>query len=477
MRVVLMIKSIQGVPTMIGRTSELNQLEKMYESDRFEFLVMYGRRRVGKTTILQDFASRNDLIFFPCQEKNDALNLLDFSKTLQRYFDGSFIAPFLSWGDAFSYITRKSAGRKTALVIDEFPFLAETNPTIKSILQHEIDHHWSSMPVFLILCGSSVSFMIRDVMGEKSPLFGRVTQTREVLPFNYLDSADFFPNYNNDEKIMAYSILGGVPRYLNAFTDTKCIEDNIAQGILRNGAFLNDEPEILLRTELREPAVYNSILEAISVGCNTPTRIADRIHEDRTKVGKYLLTLQSIHLVERLVPCGESVRTRKAIYKISDNFYSFWYRYVFANKSYNEMLGVKDAAREIMEDLSNYLGPVFEDICKQYLMLKTMKRELPFVPYSIGKWWGNNPATKKQDDIDVLALNKKGDAGIFCECKWRNKAVSMDDYDKLISSMQAFPAVREKHMYFFSKGGYTEPVKARAKRDGSVLLSIDDLFI
>ena len=462
---------------MIGRMNELNQLEKMYESDRFEFLVMYGRRRVGKTTILQNFASRHDLIFFPCREKNDALNLLDFSKTLQRYFDGGFIAPFLTWSDAFSYITRKSADRKTALIIDEFPFLAETNPSIKSILQHEIDHHWSAMPIFLVLCGSSVSFMISEVMEEKSPLFGRVTETKEVLPFNYLESADFFPAYGNKDKLIAYGILGGVPRYLNAFTDTRSIEENIAKEILRNGAFLNDEPELLLRTELREPAVYNSILEAIAGGCNTPSKIADRIHEDRTKVGKYLLTLQTIHIVERLVPCGESIRTRKAIYKISDNFYSFWYRYVFANNSYYEMLGIKDAATEIMEDISNYMGPVFEDICKQYLMLEAMKRELPFVPYSIGKWWGNNPATKKQDDVDVLALNKKKDAGIFCECKYRNKTVVMDDYDKLVLSMQAFPAVRKKHMIFFSKGEYSEPVKARAKREGTLLLSIDDLFV
>jgi AAA+ ATPase superfamily predicted ATPase len=462
---------------MIGRTNELNQLENMYESDRFEFLVMYGRRRVGKTTILQEFASRHDLIFFPCQEKNDALNLLDFSRVLQRYFDGDFIAPFMTWGDAFSYITRKGGDRRIALIIDEFPFLAETNPAIKSTLQHEIDHHWSAMPIFLILCGSSVSFMIRDVMGEKSPLFGRVTGTREVLPFNFYESADFFPNYDNEDKLIAYGILGGIPRYLNAFTDSKSIKDNIAEEILRNGAFLNDEPEILLRTELREPAVYNSILEAIAGGCNTPSRIADRIHEDRSKVGKYLSTLQTIRILERWVPCGESERSRRAIYKISDNFYSFWYRYVFTNKSYYEMLGVDDSANEIMQDLSNYMGPVFEDICKQYLMLEAMKRELPFVPYSIGKWWGNNPATKKQDDVYVLALNKKGDAGIFCECKYRNKTVVMDDYDKLVLSMQAFPAVREKHMIFFSKGEYSEPVKARAKREGTLLLSIDDLFV
>ncbi|MCC8017113.1 MAG: ATP-binding protein, partial [Lachnospiraceae bacterium] len=144
---------------MIGREQELKQIEHLCSSDHFEFLVMYGRRRVGKTTILQVFSDRHEVIFYSAQEKNDSLNLQDFSKTIQLYFDGQFIAPFLSWANAFSYVTNKSAGRKTILIIDEFPFMAGPNPSIKSMLQREIDHHWKNRNLFLILCDSSVSFM------------------------------------------------------------------------------------------------------------------------------------------------------------------------------------------------------------------------------------------------------------------------------------------------------------------------------
>lgn len=461
---------------MIGRKEELKQLETLYQSDKFEFLVMYGRRRVGKTTILQEFANKHEVIFFSAQEKNDALNLQDFSKSIQLYFDNDFIAGFPSWKDAFSYISKKTGNQKTVLIIDEFPFIAEQNPSIKSILQHEIDHEWKKQNIFLILCGSSVSFMVNDVMGFKSPLYGRTTETKEVLPFDYLESAEFFPKYNQEEKLIAYGILGGIPRYLNAFTDNKSLEENIAHEIIRNGAFLNDEPEMLLKMELREPMIYNGILQAISGGCNTLTKISDRIHEDKSKISKYLLTLQTIQLIDRRVPCGESSKSKKSIYVITDNYYKFWYRYVFTNKSYYNILGTEDAAKEVTEDIPNFMGMAFENICKQYLIRQAKAKKLPFIPYLIDKWWGNNPAIKAQDDVDILALSKDGKSGLFCECKFRNKPMPMEEYEDLIQAGKAFPNIKEKYFMFFSKGGYTSPVINRATKEGAILLKIQDLF-
>ena len=287
--------------------------------------------------------------------------------------------------------------------------------------------------------------------------------------------AQFFPNYSNENKLIAYGILGGIPRYLEAFDDKLSIQKNIENEILRNGAFLNDEVQMLLRMEFREPGTYNSILEAIAGGHNTLTRIADRIQEDRSKVSKYLLALQSIKLIKRQTPTGESTKSRKAIYVMTDNYYRFWYRYVFANRSYYEMLGTKDAAKEIIDDMPNFMGPVFEDICKDYLIRQAQLKKLPFVPFSIGRWWGNNPTIQQQDDIDILALNKKQDAGMFCECKFRNKAVSIEEYENLVTATTAFPDIKQKHLIFFSKGGYTDAVKKRATQDGTMLLGTDDV--
>ncbi len=461
---------------MIGRKNDLEQLESLYLSPNFEFLTIYGRRRIGKTTILKEFSRQHKTIFFSAQEKNDSLNLLDFSKTLQTCFEGHFISSFPTWEDAFSYLSQKESAEKLVLIIDEFPFLAEPNPSIKSILQHTIDHVWKEKNIFLILCGSSVSFMLNDVMGYKSPLYGRITANMEIKPFDYYESAEFFPDYSETEKAIAYGILGGVPRYLESFYKTLPLEENMKQNLLQEGSFLNDEPQTLLRMELREPSVYNSILEAISNGCNKVSEISDRIHEEKGKCSKYILTLQTLRLIEKIVPCGESESSKKGIYEITDNYYKFWYRYLFTNKNYYSLLGTDGACEEIMEHINDYMGPVFENICKQYLFRAARERKLPFIPFKIGKWWGNNPLLKAQDDVDILAFDKTGQKALFCKCKFRNKPMPMEEYDDLVTASNIFTNVKEKYLFFFSKSGFTNPVIERAKNEGSTLLTLKDLY-
>ena len=461
---------------MIGRYKEMEQLETLYVSSRFEFLTMYGRRRIGKTTILKEFASRHRTIFFSAQEKNDALNLIDFSKIVQSSLDGNFISAFQNWEDAFGYLCNKESDEKLVLIIDEFPFLAEPNPSIKSILQHMIDHKWKEKNMLLILCGSSVSFMLNDVMGYKSPLYGRITRNMEIKPFDYYESSEFFPDYNEVDKAMAYGILGGVPRYLEAFSKELTLEENIQQNLLTDGAFLNDEPQTLLRIELREPSVYNSILEALSNGCNKITEISDHIHEDKSKCSKYMLTLQTLRLIEKHVPCTEPATGKKGVYEITDNYYKFWYRYLFTNRNYYEMLGTELASAEIMENINDYMGPIFEDMCRQYLIRAAKQRKLPFVPYQIGKWWGNNPILKAQDDIDILAVDKSGEKGLFCECKFRNKPMPMEEYDDLVCASEIFKNIKDKQLIFFSKSGFTAPVRERAEREHALLFTLEDLY-
>ena len=462
---------------MIGRSEELKHLESLYSGKAFEYLVMYGRRRVGKTTLLQEFAKDKDAVFYSAQIKNDPLNLADFSKTVQLHFDKMFISPFKSWQDAFEYIEKKAV-KRTAVIIDEFPFIADSNPSVKSVLQHVIDHNWKNNGnIFLILCGSSVSFMETEVMGSKSPLHDRQTSCLEILPFDYMESSLFFPNYTNEEKLLAYGILGGVPRYLEAFDDTLTIRQNIADKIIRNGAFLHEEPANLLRAELRETNIYNSILSAVANGRNKVSEIADFIHEDLNKVSKYLITLQVMRLIEKRVPCGESSGSRKGIYVLTDNFFKFWFRYEFTNNSYYEMLGADKAAEEIMDDIHNLMGDAFESICTEYLTRLAKNGKLPFVPYSIGKWWGNNPVIKAQDDVDILMLSRNGKKGIFVECKFTSKPMPYDEYEDLKTAMSAFGNVKEKYMIFISKSGFTDSVAAAAEQDGATLLTIDNLFI
>lgn len=461
---------------MIGRVKELDILNSLYKSKKFEYLVMYGRRRVGKTTLLQEFAKDKNAVFFPAQEKNDALNLQDFSKMLQLKLNGMYISSFEGWKESFEYIDKKVKER-TLIIIDEFPFIAEENPTIKSILQHAIDHLWkNNKNIFLILCGSSVSFMESDIMGNKSPLHDRQTSSMEVMPFDYYESSLFYPAYSYEQKLIAYGILGGVPRYLEAFDDSLSIEENISKMIIQKGSYLNEEPANLLKAELREPNVYNSILGAIANGKNKVQEISDYLHEEKSKVSKYLVVLQTMRLVEKKVPCGEGAGSRKGIYRLKDNFFRFWFRYEFTNNVYYEMLGSDAASREIMDGISEYMGDAFEGICTEYFIRKAKNRELPFVPFQIGKWWGNNVHIKAQDDVDLLMIDKTGKKGIFVECKFTNSKMPHAEYEDLKTAMLAFPYLDEKYMYFVSKSGYEDSVIRHAAEDGAVLLGLDSLF-
>lgn len=460
----------------IGREKELAILEELYMSSSFEFLVLYGRRRVGKTSLLVEFMKKHKVIFFSAQEKNNALNLQDFSKCVQTYFDGMSFTSFADWEQAFNYVSQKAQNEKTVLIIDEFPFIASEYPAIKSILQHTIDHVWSKKNIMLVLCGSSISFMENEIMGYKSPLYGRSTMQLELKAFDYLESSLFFPDYSLEDKLLTYGILGGIPCYLASFDNNRPLKWNIARNILRTGAFLQNEPQLLLKMELREPNVYNSIFEAIASGASRLNDISMKIHEESYKCSKYIDTLRNLKLIEKLTPCGESESSKKSLYAIKDNFYNFWYHFVFANKTYYELLGEEASAEQIMQGMSDYMGKIFEQICMQYMLRQARAGLLPFVPKNIGRWWGNNPKKRSQDDMDILCLNYDGTAAIFCECKFRNEPFDMKQYNDLFAAADIFKKPKERYYYIFSKGGFNASVLEQAAKDGVKLVGLKELF-
>mgnify|MGYP002624868692 CR=1 FL=1 len=320
-----------------------------------------------------------------------------------------------------------------------------------------------------------------EVLAHKSPLYGRSTAHIELKSFDYLESAAFFPHYSNLEKIMAYGILGGVPCYLDAFDDKKSITQNIAAKILKEGSFLKDEPTFLLRQELREPAVYNSIFEALAGGAIRINDVASKIHEEAQKCSKYMSTLQTIRLIKKCVPCGEDASSRKSIYRICDNYFLFWYHFLFEQKSYYEILGAENAAKEIMqpENINTHLGKVFEEIALEYMVRLAKKMELPFVPVHYGKWWGNNPARKMQDDIDVLLIDRNAEEVIICECKFRNEYFDKAEFETMLSRSSIFPKAKDANkifFYAFSKSGFSKWVYEHAAENNVTLVSIDELF-
>lgn len=459
----------------IGRKRELSKLEKLNSSKKFEFLVMYGRRRIGKTRLLVEFIKDKDAIFFSAEENNDKLNLSKFTDAIRDHYPQfKFIPDFDSWDNAFKFIAEIAGDKKTIVVIDEMPYVAQSNPSFLSTLQHIIDHSFTKTKLFLIACGSSMSFMENEVLSEKSPLFGRKTAQMQVQPFDYYDSAKFFPNYSFDDKIKVYGILGGIPQYLSKFDPSIGISENIKENILDTSAYLYDEPKNLMHQELRAPAIYNAIIEAISSGASKLNEISTKSGEEGRKTSKYILHLVELHVLRKEFPI-DNEKSKSTIYRVNDSLFRFVYRFAYHNKSLIE----RDKAdyiynEKILPEFNTYLGPSFENVCMEYLLRMDNQGKLPLTIENIGRWWGNNPVKRKQEEIDIVAIGK--DSAIYGECKYRNEPIDVKVLDLLIERSYLLP-FSHKYYYLFSKSGFTDSLIKKAKENASIkLIYLDDLF-
>ena len=465
----------------IGRQNELQCLENLYNSKKFEFLVLYGRRRVGKSELLTQFALKHKSLFFSAQEQNQTLNITAFVERLKDFFNLKYNPTFNDWYETINFLNEmieqkliQNPNEKVCIIIDEFPFIAKDYPAIKSILQHTIDHIWQHKNIMLILCGSSVSFMLNEVLGYSSPLYGRRTANLELKPLDYFEASKFFPNYSKEDKILAYSILGGIPQYLNFFDTKKSLKQNILDCIVKPSCPLKDEVNFLLKQEFREPAMYNSILTAIACGYTKLNEISTKIGEDSSKVIKYINELREIKIIDRKFPYGEKETTRNSFYCITDNFFNFWFKYIFKLNNPSPLASNEVITDEIMKDLPSSIGLIFEQICMQYIYRIARESKLPFIPNGIGKWWGNNPKKKSQDDIDILGISDN--KGLFCECKFRNEKFDLSEFNDLICASEIFSNITEKYYYIFVKSGYTQAVINESKKYNTKLLTISDLF-
>ncbi|MDR1322005.1 MAG: ATP-binding protein [Gracilibacteraceae bacterium] len=460
----------------IGRDAELKRLNEMYASDKFECAIIYGRRRVGKTTLIKEFIKDKKAIYFVAREADGAVNLNVFSGdvysvTARELAKNAF---FSDWERAFDYIYQISKDSRVVLAIDEYPFLAGGYRPISSILQAHIDARFQESKLFLILCGSSMSFMENQVLGYKSPLYGRRTAQFKITPFGFFEALPFLESFSKEDKAVLYGVTGGVPEYLNKINSTKSAAENIIDLFLTASGALFEEPSNLLKQELREPATYNGIIEAIADGASRLNEIATKCGIESNKCAKYLNSLMSLGIVKKELPVTET-SSKRSIYLLDDMMFRFWYRFVFPNMSgIVSSLGSAVFDSEIATELPAYMGLVFEEICKQYLLEQAKKNALPFLPGKIGRWWGNNPHEKRQEEIDVLTY-RKGSA-LFCECKWRKAPVDVDVLTALTEKTHLFH-YEKVWLWLFSKTGFTARLVSRADEGGNVrLVRFEDMF-
>ena len=433
-----------------GRNAELCKLNEMHDSDKFEFAVIYGRRRVGKTTLIREFIKDKKALFFAASESTASDNLLSLSRCIA----GKRTAPvFTDYENALSEIFDLGEDERLVFVIDEFPYLAGAERGISSLLQIAIDHRKDTSKIMLILCGSSMSFMESQVLGYQSPLYGRRTAQFKVLPFSFFESLPFFEKFiENTDKAVLYGVTGGIPEYLCKINSDKSVRENIIDLFLTPTGHFFEEPANLIKQELREPATYNVIIEAIASGASRLNEIATKCNLESNKCAKYLTSLITLGLVSKEYPYGEKA-SKRSIYKLEDFMFRFWYRFVFPNMSaVIAGLGEGVYEHEIDGQLDAYMGLIFEDICKQWLFIQAKKNTLPIFVGSMGRWWGTNPQTRTQEEIDIMAVHKNN--ALFAECKWRNSDVDISGLHDLRRKSKLFD-YENAYLYVFVKSAVT----------------------
>ena len=458
------------------REEERNTMQRLYEKDRFACVILYGRRRVGKTALINEFCRDKPTIFFSALNATAQENLEELSRSIRTYENPlSDAAPiYESYPQALDAVTALSQNQRLIFVIDEYPYLAKAEPSISSRLQHLIDHVWQESRIYVILCGSSMSFMEHQVLGYESPLYGRRTAQIRLQPLTYRETALFCPELGPEDQALLYGVTGGIPHYINMLD----VEDNLDEALLENlfhpAGYLFEEPQNLLKQELREPALYNSIISAVAGGASRLNEIATKVALESGICSKYLYVLMSLGILRKETPIAEKPG-RKTLYGIEDNFFRFWYRFVPRNMSLISSGRIREVYdRAIRPYYADYMGLIFEKMCREYLM--RYARDLPFVLREVGQWWGTDPKARREVQIDIVGLPVEGDRILIGSCKYRSRPAGEDELELMKYYARVFRPEGCFCYYIFSKGGFTKGLREK-ERNGEVrLVTLEEMY-
>lgn len=458
------------------REDELRKLNKRYAGGQFECIVIYGRRRVGKTALINEFCKDKPTIFFSALNTTGKENLEALSRSIMSFErpDSESVPEFSSYDAALNELTSLSKEKRIVFVIDEYPYLVKAKPAISAILQHIIDHRWAESRMFLILCGSSMSFMENQVLGKESPLYGRRTGQFKIEPLDYKETAVFHPDLSAEDHSLVYGITGGVPHYINKLDIRGSVDEALLDNFFDRSSYLYEEPGNLLKQELREPAIYNAIIKAIAEGASRMNEIKMKVGEENSLISKYLKTLIDLGIVRKETPVTEKPG-KKTIYLLADNFFRFWYRFVPVNVSaIDSGRIVKIYPHAVKQYLPDYMGLIFEKMCQDYLLYYS--DNLPIELNEIGQWWGADSGKRKQVQIDIVGTPVEGKEYIIGSCKYRNEKIGVDELERMRHYAVVFGKGNHYHYYIFSKGGFTEGLLQAQERGEVRLIALEDLY-
>jgi hypothetical protein len=408
------------VQFLVDREDELGFLEKRYSENTSQLIIIYGRRRIGKTELIKRFMADKKGAYILCTKDSIEENIKELKS---KFFELTGKEYFLkleadSFFDLFKYLIDEINGEKITVVFDEFSYLIELQKGVVSVFQKIWDEILKNEKVFLILCGSSIGMMETEIINYKSPLYGRRTGDLKVdfLKFRYL--RDFFRKFSFEELVKTWCVFGGSPFYLSLLSPAVNLEMNLKEKVLKKGEVLYREPLILLKEEFREPKVYTLILKYLSLGYNTLGKLSSATGIDKGNLSKYLYNLEETHIIRHVLPLG---RRKRGIYEMNDNFFGFWFKFVYPNMSYLEMGLVDEVFSKVKKELNSYFGHMFEG-----LILELVKQRFFSFPFTdAGRWW------HKDREIDIVALNEPKKEILFGECKWRERV----DAEKIVREL------------------------------------------
>lgn len=460
----------------VDREEEMETLENEYERKGSALVVLYGRRRVGKTTLISEFIKDKKALFFLASEESESQNRNAFREKVAEFIDSDLLrsSDVKSWDVLFKSIIDTPFDSKPVIVLDEFQYLGKANPAFPSIFQRIWEEILKDKSVMVILCGSLISMMESQTLAYGSPLYGRRTaQIRlKQIPFGYYHA--FFPGKSRRELIEMYAVTGGVPKYIELFSESKDIYSAIQKCVLNRSGYLYDEPHFLLQQEVSEVGSYFSIIKAIAAGNTKLSAISGVLEIKATSLTKYLKTLIDLDILEREVPITEEnpEKSKKGLYKIKDNYLRFWFAFVFPNMSFIESGHSRIVLNKIKKSLvRNHIAFVYEDVCKERMWELNAENAWPFHFSKLGRFWDSN------DEIDITALDPEGKNLILGECKFWTEPVGISVLRDLEAKTASVPWERnDRKVWYvlFSASGFTDELKALAETRADLLLC-DDL--
>lgn len=448
----------------VDREQEMATLQSEYDRDCSALVVLYGRRRVGKTTLISEFIKNKKALFFLASEESESQNRLAFQEKAADFLNSDLLknVEVKSWDVLFRAIMDTHFDSKPVIVLDEFQYLGKSNPAFPSVFQRIWEEILKDRQVMVILCGSLISMMQSQTLAYDSPLYGRRTaQIRlKQIPFAYYHQ--FFPDKSRKELIEMYAVTGGVPKYIELFSQSKDIYSAIEKCVLNRSGYLYDEPYFLLQQEVSEVGSYFSIIKAIAAGNTKLSAIAGVLEVKSTSLTKYLKTLIDLDILEREVPVTEDSpeKSKKGLYKIKDNYLRFWFAFVYPNMSFIESGHGRIVMDKIRKSLvRNHIAFVYEDICRERMWEINAEGVWPFYFSKLGRYWDS------KEEIDVAAIDPDGKNLILGECKYWQEPVGVSVLRELEAKAKTVSWEKEKRktwFVLFSVNGFTEDLRAEA---------------